>query len=114
MTNTDSTPRLANRLPIIEAVYHALRAELADDPSIEITLEYPGFLSIAFGRNNKWLHLDVGTANAMWTGDLYEVGNTGTPEGALDTDIPSDSTDVAAIVAAIAPRVRAIAAEGAR
>jgi hypothetical protein len=87
----------------LNAVADLLRKEINEGPSpSHITVEYPGAIHWEHGSGGLYV---IGDANDTIGGDFYLPGGMeeGWPEtdGGFITDIPSESTDVRAIVDAI-------------
>jgi hypothetical protein len=71
----------------------------------EVTVEYPGHLRIeAHAWQDDGSAWHVGTANATWGGDVQT--DDGTPGATFSTDVPSTSTDAAAIARAVLAALR--------
>jgi hypothetical protein len=92
----------------LNAVADLLRKEIAEGPSLSsITVEYPGAIHWEHGSGGLYV---IGDANDTIGGDFYLPGGMeeGWPEtdGGFVTEVPSESTDVRAIVDAIHAALR--------
>ena len=65
---------------------------------IEVTLEYPGYITLERGT----CHANFGDANETFQGDAYDSEQDYLPIQTVESSIPSDTTDVQAVADFIA------------